>query len=177
MQKLYLLVVLLAGVLSVHAKDTKIENLTSDEYQKKFEELMRAGLRPVKVTIQPGPGSADRAELPRFGATFAKVKNTPAWQARHGLTTATYAEVFGKLVPEGYIPTEVATACVNNEILYSTIFERLPNPKPLQFLINLFPEEFDQANKELEAQGLKLKWKNTCETPLGPVYAAFWEKE
>src|SRR5262245_9469350 len=100
MQKLSLVIALLLAFVSVHAKDTKVENLTSDEYQAKFNELVRSGLRPVKVTIQPGPGNKDRGELPRFGATFAKVKNSPAWQARHGLTTETFAEEFGKLAPE-----------------------------------------------------------------------------
>jgi len=177
MKKLILVAALFVAFLSAYAKDTKIENLTSDEYQTKFEELTQRGLRPVKVWVQPGPGNKDRAELPRFGAVFRKVKNTPAWEARHGLDATAYQEEFNKLVAEGYMPTEIATACVNQQVLYSVIFEKIPDAKPWFALHNIFQEEFDDANQQLLAKGAKLKLHVQCETAIGSVHAALWQVE
>src|SRR5262245_46354659 len=97
MKKLSVVIALLFAVLSVHAKDTKVENLTSEEYQAKFTQLVKQGFRPVEVSIQSAEGPKEVGQIARYGAVFRKVKNTPAWQARHGLTTEAYAEVFNQL--------------------------------------------------------------------------------
>ena len=176
MKKLTVIVALLVACLTVHAKDTRIENLTSDAYQKKFEELMRKGLRPVKVSIQSTSGEHGRQEA-RFGATFRKVKDSPAWAARHGLDATAYQAEFDKLVAEGYMPTDISTACVNQQVLYSVTFEKIPEAKPWFALHNIFDDQFDDANQQLLAKGAKLKLHVQCETAIGSVHAAVWQKE
>jgi polyglycine hydrolase-like protein len=54
------------------------------------------GYKPVVVS-----GYSDGAQ-DRYAAIFRKIANAPAWQARHGLTSAQYQANFDELVGQGY---------------------------------------------------------------------------
>jgi len=178
MKKLYLLVTLLVlAVLPVHAKDIRIENLSSAAFQKKFDDFLQQGFRLVKVSCVTLPGAPGEEEKVGFGGLFRQVKNSPAWQARHGLTAEGYQKVFDELVAQGYMPTDIATCYANEQVLYSVIYDQIPDAKQWYALHNISAEQFEKADKHLAAKGLKLKLKVTCETGTGPVSAAVWQKE
>src|SRR5437870_77455 len=86
----------LAGIAM--AQTTDVSNLTSAEYQKKFNDLTQEGFRPIKVWSKQLGTIDSVGAKPRFGywATFQKVPNGTPWVARHGLDAATYQQEFNK---------------------------------------------------------------------------------
>src|SRR4030042_2184985 len=69
--------------------------LTSAQYQNVFNELVGKGFRLVDVS-GCGVHGGDR-----YAAIWEK-REGPAWEARHGLTSAQYQQVFNELVGKGY---------------------------------------------------------------------------
>ncbi|MES1167314.1 MAG: hypothetical protein ABUL68_04865, partial [Pseudomonadota bacterium] len=110
-----------------------------------------------------------------FGATFRKVKRTPGWEARHGLDTNAFVAVFDELVSKGYMPTDLATAAVNQQIIYNVIFDQIPDAKPWVCRVNLTAEEFKAVSREVAAKGYKLKFQTRADTAIGPFFAALWQ--
>jgi len=172
-----MLVSLLANV--AQGQTIEVKNLTSKEYQKKFGELTKQGFRPVKVwsktlsvfDYQPGEG-------PSFGywATFQKVPNTPPWASFHGLDAAAYQKEFTKLTAQGFMPTDINVACVNNAVRYCVVYDKVANAPAWVARHNINKADFDRTNKEMLAQGYKLKIRSNCSASGGWVFAALWQK-
>lgn len=59
----------------------------------------------------------------RYAAIWVK-SGGPAWQARHGLTSAQYQATFDKLVGEGYRLVDVSGYDVNGQNRYAAIWEK-----------------------------------------------------
>jgi hypothetical protein len=177
MKKLCFIVLLISAVLSLHANDIEVTNLTAKEYQKKFDQLVQQGFRPVKVWSKT-LGTFEGGANPSFGywATFRKVPNSPAWAARHGIDGATYGSEFNKLVGQGYMPTDINVACVNNVVRYCVIYDKVPNQKPWVARHGINKAEFDAANSDLISKGYRRKLESHCRTATGSVYAALWQK-
>jgi hypothetical protein len=70
--------------------------LSAADYQTFFNSATTQGFKLVVVC-----GYSDGAH-DRYAAIFRKIPNVPAWQARHGLTSAQYQTTFNQLVAEGY---------------------------------------------------------------------------
>ena len=70
--------------------------LTAAEYQAFFNNVAAQGYKPV-VVCGYGDGVQDR-----YAAIFRQIPGAPAWQARHGLTSAQYQTTFDQLVAQGY---------------------------------------------------------------------------
>ncbi len=180
MKSVFLFALLIVVALPARAQDLEIKNLTSKEYQKKFDQLVQQGFRPIKVWSKTlGVFDYEGGEQPSFGywATFRKVPNSPAWVARHGIDAASYQNEFNKWVGEGYMPTDINVACVNHAVRYCVIYEKIPNPKPWIARHNIKQSEYDATHKDLLAKGYKLKLRSFCRTPSGFVFAALWKKE
>lgn len=176
MKNVFLFALLIVVALPARAQDLEIKNLTSKEYQKKFDQLVQQGFRPVKVwskTLGVFDGEASFG----YWATFRKVPNSPAWVARHGIDAVGYQNEFNKWVGEGYMPTDINVACVNQAVRYCVIYEKIPNPKPWIARHNIKQSEYDATQKDLLAKGYKLKLRSYCRTPSGFVFAALWNKE
>jgi hypothetical protein len=75
--------------------------LTSAQYQSNFDQLVKQGYRLVKVSGYTVNGQA------RYAAIWDK-SNSPAWVARHGLTSAHYQATFDQLVKQGYRLVDVS---------------------------------------------------------------------
>ena len=75
--------------------------LTSAQYQATFDKLVGEGYRLVHVSGYRVNGQD------RYAAIWEK-SSSPAWQARHGLTSAQYQATFDKLVSEGYRLVDVS---------------------------------------------------------------------
>jgi len=96
--------------------------LTSAQYQSEFNTLTGQGYRLKHVS---GYGISNVA---RYAAIFEKPASTPAWTARHGLTSAQYQSTFNTLTQQGYIPVVVSGYAVNNVDYYAAIFEKKSSP-------------------------------------------------
>jgi hypothetical protein len=70
--------------------------LTSTDYQNTFNQLVAEVYKPVVVC-----GYSDDTQ-DRYAAIFRKIAGVPAWQARHGLTSAQYQVTFDQLMAGGY---------------------------------------------------------------------------
>ncbi|MBW4642764.1 MAG: hypothetical protein KME23_07155 [Goleter apudmare HA4340-LM2] len=74
--------------------------LTSAQYQAAFDQHVGQGYRLVKVSGYRVNGQD------RYAAIWDK-SNSPAWVARHGLTSAQYQAAFDQFVGQGYRPVDV----------------------------------------------------------------------
>ncbi|HEV2806580.1 MAG TPA: hypothetical protein VGW57_16765 [Chthoniobacterales bacterium] len=172
------------AILSVLAnvalgQTVEVKNVTGKEYQKRFDELTKQGFRPIKVwsktlsvfDYQPGEG-------PAFGfwATFQKVPNGPPWASFHGLDAAAYQREFDKWTGQGYMPTDLNVACVNGQVRYCVIYDKIANHPAWVARHNINKAEFDRTNTELLAKGYRRKIESHCAGPGGVVFAALWEK-
>jgi len=153
----------------------EVKNLTSTEYQEKFNELTQQGYRPIKVWAEALAGR----EQPSFGywATFQKVSNRTPWVARYGLDAVTYQQEFDKCVAQGYMPTYVNVACVNNVVRYCVIYDKIVNPPAWVAKHNINKAQFDKEHEDLVAKGFKLKIRSSCSTGADWIYAALWQKD
>ncbi len=91
--------------------------LTSAQYQATFDKLVGEGYRLVDVSGYDVNGQG------RYAAIWVK-SGGPAWQARHGLTSAQYQATFDKLVGEGYRLVHVSGYAVNGQDRYAAIWEK-----------------------------------------------------
>ncbi|KAF9099662.1 hypothetical protein BGX27_000546 [Mortierella sp. AM989] len=69
--------------------------LTAAQYQTEFTKLKNEGYRPLSIDAYTVNGKN------YFAAVWEKSAG-PAWQARHGLTSAKFQETFNQLVVQGY---------------------------------------------------------------------------
>jgi uncharacterized protein (UPF0297 family) len=67
-------------------------------------------------------------KLSLFAAIWDK-SSGPAWQARHGLTSAQYQQVFNELGAQGYRPIDVSGYSVGGGATYAAIFEKRSAPE------------------------------------------------
>src|SRR5512147_115934 len=75
--------------------------LSSAQYQQVFDQLVPQGFRPVVVSGY-SVGGQDR-----YAAVFEQ-REGPQFEARHGLSSAQYQQVFDQLVPQGFRPVVVS---------------------------------------------------------------------
>jgi hypothetical protein len=157
-----------------------VSNLTSKQYQKKFDELTAKGYRPIKVEskrLQVIDYTDGEGPSLGYWATFQKFDHDRAWVARHGLTNQAYGQTFESLVPQGYVPTHMNVAYLNNTESYCVIFEKIPNPPAWVARHGLDHAAFAKANQEFVGQGYALHLKSSCAKSGGLVYAAMWVKK
>jgi hypothetical protein len=93
-------------------------NLTSEEYQKVFDEWRGKGYRPICVSGYQSGGTV------RYAAVFAQDDSVQRWEARHNLTPVQYQQLADRLTPEGYRPLVISGYTVNGELRYATIWVR-----------------------------------------------------
>jgi hypothetical protein len=91
--------------------------------------------------------------LVRYAAIWEKSQG-PAWQARHGLTSAQYQREFDKLLAEGYRLIEVTGFGVGNSDRYGAIWEKSPGPA-WQARHGLSAVQYQQEFDNLTRQGFR----------------------
>lgn len=69
--------------------------------------------------------SVPTVKYSRYAAFWEKA-GRPAWQARHGLTSAQYQQEFDKLASQGYRPVEVSGYSIGQQDMYAAIWEQQP---------------------------------------------------
>ncbi|MBE7157606.1 MAG: hypothetical protein INR62_04080 [Rhodospirillales bacterium] len=151
------------------------KNLTSTEYQKRFDQHVKDGYRPVKVWSK-ALGVFDGPTSFGYWATFQKDSGKIPWVARHGLDAATYQQEFNKWSAQGYVPTDMNVARVNDQVRYCVIYDKIPNAPAGIARHNINKAQFDQENKSATAKGYKLKLHSQCAVNGGWIFMAFWQK-
>jgi Bacterial tandem repeat domain 1 len=97
------------------------DNLSSEEYQRAFDQLLAQGYRPVRVS---GYESGDEA---LYAAIWTQSEG-PGFEAHHGMTSDQYQGVFDRLTSQGYRLTWVSGYAVGGQALYAAIFEQKSGP-------------------------------------------------
>lgn len=92
-------------------------NLTSEEYQATFDQMVRQGYRLIDVSGYTVNGTV------RFAAIWDK-SSGGAWQARDNLTAQQYQETFDPLTREGYWVTDVSGYSMNGQAYFAAIWQK-----------------------------------------------------
>ena len=136
-------------VKTVHSPPWQARHgLTSAQYQQIFDQLTAEDFHPVLVNGYPSGGA------PRFAAIFHR-SQTPAWVARHGLTSAQYQEAFDKYVAMGFVPDWVSGYSENGQDHYAAIWRQLPRLGGWAARHGLTASEYQQFFDTMVSQGFK----------------------
>jgi polyglycine hydrolase-like protein len=121
--------------------------LTAAQYQQTFDQLVSQGFRPVVISGY-SLGGQDR-----YAAVFEQ-RSGPAFQARHGLTSAQYQRTFDELVPQGFRPVALSGYSVGGLDRYAAVFEQKGGP-PFQARHGLTAAQYQQTFDQLVPQGFR----------------------
>jgi DNA-binding ferritin-like protein len=122
-------------------------NLTAQQYQQTFDQLVNQGFRPTRVS---GYGVGGQS---RFAAIFVQVGG-PAFQARHGLTAQQYQQTFDQLVNQGFRVKWVNGHSVGGQEQFAAIFEQIGGPA-FQARHGLTAQQYQQTFDQLVNQGFR----------------------
>ncbi|QLE46843.1 hypothetical protein FD724_00830 [Nostoc sp. C057] len=142
--------------------------LTSAQYQATFDKLVGEGYRLVDVSGYEVNGQG------RYAAIWVK-SGGPAWQARHGLTSAQYQATFDKLVGEGYRLVHVSGYAVNGQDRYAAIWEKSDGPA-WQARHGLTSAQYQATFDKLVGEGYRLVDVSGYGVNGQDRYAAIWVK-
>ncbi|MBE8987627.1 hypothetical protein [Nostoc sp. LEGE 12450] len=142
--------------------------LTSAQYQATFDKLVGEGYRLVHVSGYAVNGQD------RYAAIWEK-SDGPAWQARHGLTSAQYQATFDKLVGEGYRLVDVSGYGVNGQDRYAAIWVKSGGPA-WQARHGLTSAQYQETFDKLVGEGYRLVDVSGYDVNGQNRYAAIWEK-
>jgi hypothetical protein len=124
-------------------------NLTAEQYQQTFDQLVGQGFRLRVVSGYSAGGQL------RFAAIWEKTGG-PAFQARHNLTAAQYQQTFDQLVGQGFRLTYVNGYSDGSEPRFAAIWEKTVGPA-LQARQNLTAAQYQQTFDQLVGQGFRLR--------------------
>jgi CubicO group peptidase (beta-lactamase class C family) len=144
--------------------------ISADEYQSEFNKYTSQGYRPVVVS-----GYTVNNQV-RYAAIFAKVPNSPAWIARHGLTGNEYQSEFNKYVAQGYRPVQVSVYVVNNQAYYAAIFEQTQNAPAWVARHGINATEYQREFDKYVGQGYRLIDISVYVVNNQDYYAAIFEQ-
>jgi CubicO group peptidase (beta-lactamase class C family) len=142
--------------------------LTSARYQAEFDTWVRAGYRLTSVSGYDQGGSA------RYAAIWRKASG-PAWQARHGLTSAQYQATFDDLRARGYRPIVVNGYEVAGTVRYAAIFIQ-DSSVAWVARHGLTSAQYQAQSDALVAQGYRLRHVSGYSSGGAARYAAVWER-
>ena len=143
--------------------------LTSAEYQKTFNDLTSKGYRLNWVS---GYGLSDNAA--HYACIFEK-KTSPAWVARHGLTSAEYQAAFNQYTSQGYRPVLVNGYTVKGVDYYAAIWDKSAGGAWVA-RHGLSSQDYQAAFDQFGGQGYRLKHVSGYAVGSSARYAAIWEK-
>jgi hypothetical protein len=142
--------------------------LTSAQYQATFDKLVGEGYRLVHVSGYSVNGQD------RYAAIWVK-SGGPAWEARHGLTSAQYQDTFDKLVGEGYRLVDVSGYSVNGQDRYAAIWVKSGGPA-WEARHGLTSAQYQDTFDKLVGEGYRLVDVSGYSVNGQDRYAAIWEK-
>jgi hypothetical protein len=144
--------------------------LTSADYQAAFDQYTSQGYMLDWVS-----GYFDGAQ-DLYAAIWRQPASIPAWQARHGLTSAQYQATFDELVPQGYKPVVVCGYSDGSQDLYAAIFRQLPGVPGWEARHGLTSSEYQATFDQLVAGGYRLELVNGYSVAGQDRFAAIFTK-
>lgn len=142
--------------------------LTSVQYQNTFDSLVAQGYRLKYVS-----GYTVNND-PRYAALWEK-RPSPAWVARHGLTSAQYQDAFNTYVSQGYRPVLVNGYTVNGQDRYVAIWDKSPSGAWVA-RHGMTSAGYQSTFDTLVGQGYRLKHVSGYAVGNEDRYAAIWER-
>ena len=142
--------------------------LSSGDYQTAFNQYVSQGYKLMHVSGYAVDNQA------RYAAIWEKVTSSPAWVARHGMTSADYQSAFDTYGGQGYRLTLVNGYQVNNVDYYVAIWDKSPSGPWLAghgMTSTGYQDEFDNNYY----QGYQLKVVSGYDIGQSDRYAAIWE--
>ena len=109
-------------------------------------------------------------------ALLSKRPSAPAWQARHGLTSAQYQATFNQLVGEGYKPVVVCGYSDGVQDRYAAIFRQIPGVPAWQARHGLTSAQYQATFDQLVGEGYRLELFNGYSVAGQDRFAAIWTK-
>lgn len=142
--------------------------LTAAQYQTEFNKWKSQGYR---LTLVDGYGVGNQA----FYAGIWEKRNGPAYEARHGMTSAQYQAEFNKWTGQGYRLTLVEGYGVGNQAFYAAIWEKTNGPA-YEARHGLTSAQYQTEFNKWTSQGYRLTHVSGYTVGGDDRYAAIWEK-
>jgi CubicO group peptidase (beta-lactamase class C family) len=142
--------------------------LTGTGYQQEFDTWVAQGFRPTHFS---GYGVGSEA---RYAVIFDKPASSPAWVARHGMTSSQYQATFNEQVGAGLTLTLVSGYTVNNVDYYSALFEGISGPAWIA-RHGATSAGYQSETENLYYQGYRLKCLSGYTIGGASHFAVIWE--
>jgi hypothetical protein len=143
-------------------------NLTAEQYQQTFDQLLAQGFRLVHVAGYNVNGQD------RYAAIWLKTSGPP-FVARHRLTADQYQATFNQLLNQGFRLVDVSGYSLGGQDHYAAIWEKSPGPE-FQARHSLTSDQYQATFNELVKQGFRLVRVRGWGVGDTYHYAAIWEK-
>jgi len=140
-------------------------------YQQEFNPWTSKGFRLSHVS-----GYAVGSET-QYAAIFEKPASSPAWVARHGLTSSQYQAEFDAQVKAGYTLTLVNGYAVDNVDYYAAIFEKKSDGRAWIARHRLTGQAYQGEFMNQYYQGYRLKCISGYTISNAARYAAIWDNQ
>lgn len=142
--------------------------LTSDQYQKTFDSLVAKGYRLNYVS------GYTIGNEPRYAAIWEK-KSSPAWVARHGMTSSQYQDAFNVYVSTGYRLVLVNGYTVDGQDRYVAIWDKSASGQWIA-RHGMTSADYQAQFNSFVQQGYRLRHVSGYAVGGQDRYAAIWEK-
>jgi len=174
-QYLFVIAILLACSTPGKTQWAAKHNLSPADYQTFFNDATGKGMRPVCISGYTSGGSE------KYAALFEK-KKSPAWVAKHGMSSADYQSNVNSLAGQGYQVSFISGYEVGGQVKYAAIWEK----KSTNYIARhgqtatQFQTEFDADTKNgyrlifvtCYAAGNTAYYASIFEKSAGPAYMA-----
>jgi CubicO group peptidase (beta-lactamase class C family) len=143
--------------------------MSAASYQTAFDDMKQKGYRPVCISGYTENGK----EL--YEALWQKPASTPAWEARHGMSAASYQSSFDDLAKKGYRLTWISGYAVNGQPKFAGIWEK-SSGTVWAARHNMTAASYQTAFNDMKRKGYRLR--QVCGYAVGttPYFAAIWDK-
>lgn len=143
--------------------------LSSDDYQKAFDDYGKQGFRLVYVDGFEVGGKD------QYAAIWEKSSSSTPWAARHGLSAEDYQKAFDDYTKQGFRLLHVDGYSKGGKARFAAIFEKSSGPVWVA-RHGLSGKDYQKAFEEYAAQGYRLKEVSGYRAGGADAYAAIWEK-
>jgi len=144
--------------------------LTGAQYQTTFNQMLAEG-----YVLDWVSGYFDGTQ-DLYAGIWRKVPNAPAWEARHGLTSADYQTFFDTMAGQGYKPVVVCGTSDGTQDRYAALFRKVSGAPAWQARHGLTPAQYQTTFDQLKGQGYRLELVNGYSVAGQDRIAAIWTK-
>ncbi|MBY6159309.1 hypothetical protein KUV73_00435 [Mameliella alba] len=141
--------------------------MSGQSYQQEFNAWVGKGYRLVDVSGYAVSGQA------RYAAIWKK-QGGSAWQARHGMTSASYQQTFDAMKAQGYRPVHVDGYTVNGTPYFAAIWDKGRGSWVARH--NMSSSQYQSEFDKWVAQGYRLVDVSGYESGGKARYAAIWHR-